>query len=90
MVHSYIRYRGTYILWVSQTVGLRRASIGRGVELRILPRDRVPVQYLSEKFIAFVSTFHFGMMTHIPGGTEYKIMIYYSGGGHDLEFGTVI
>ena len=26
----------------------------------------------------------------LPGGTEYKIMIYYSGGGHDLEFGTVI
>ena len=26
----------------------------------------------------------------VPGGTEYKIMIYYSGGGHDLEFGTVI
>ena len=26
----------------------------------------------------------------LPGGTEYKIMIYYSGGGHDLELGTVI
>ena len=25
-----------------------------------------------------------GLWNTVPGGTEYKIMIYYSGGGHDL------
>ena len=53
------------------------------------PRARPAEPSLLSRFFADGFGVELGQFI-VPGGTEYKIMIYYSGGGHDLEFGTVI